>query len=117
MKNDSGVPGSATTSHQPLMTRILGWPSTRIGWRSIWLGVAFMILWIINSMVLMPFSAALHLGPLFHSSFSILMLLCGLAAVVVGLIAIIIRHERSWLIFLAILPSLFVFLSLLIELL
>lgn len=117
MKNDSGVPGIATTSIQPLMTRILGWPRTRIGWRSIWLGVAFMILWIINSMVLIPFSAALHIPQLVLSSFTILMLLCGLAAIIVGLIAIIIRHERSWLILLAILPGLYVFLSLLIELL
>ncbi len=117
MKNDSGVPGSATISQQPLMTRILGWPITRIGWRSIWLGVAFMILWIINSMVLIPVSAALHFNQLVSSSFTILMLLCGLAAVIVGLIAIIVRHERSWLIFLAILPGLFVLLSLIIELL
>ncbi len=117
MKNDSGVPGSATTSNQPLMTRILGWPITRIGWWAIWLGVAFMILLIIKSMVLQPFSTALHLSPLVHSSFSILMDLCGLAAVFVGLFAIIVRHERSWLLFLAILPSLYVFISLLIELL
>jgi hypothetical protein len=117
MKNDSGFPGSATTSQQPLMTRILGWPISRLGWQAVWLGVAFMILWIINALVLIPLSTTLHLNPLVYSVFTILMLLVGLAAVIVGLIAIIIRHERSWLNFLAILPGLYVLISLLIELL
>ena len=115
MKTDSGVPGSATPSQQPLMQRILGWPGTRLGWWSIGLGATFMILWIINAMILMPFSAVLHWSQVVYSSFTILMLLCGLAATIVGLIAIIKRHERSWLIWLAILPALFVLFSILIE--
>ncbi|MCX6084006.1 MAG: hypothetical protein NT102_03470 [Caldiserica bacterium] len=39
--------------------------------------------------------------------YGIAMLSCGLAAGIVGLIAMIRRHERSWLVRLAILPGLF----------
>ena len=115
MKTDTGLPGSATTSNQSLMERILAWPSTRLGWWSIGLGVIFMIFWIINVAILIPFSAVLPWGQVVRSSFTILMLLCGLAAVVVGPIAMIKGRERSWLIGLAILPALFVLLSILIE--
>jgi hypothetical protein len=37
--------------------------------------------------------------------YGIFMLLCGLAASVIGLVAIIRRHERSWLVWLALLPG------------
>jgi len=42
-------------------------------------------------------------------------MLCGLAAGIVGLIAVIRRHERSWLVWLTILPGLLVLLFVLGE--
>jgi hypothetical protein len=44
------------------------------------------------------------LFPSFHKG--IFMLLCGLVAGIVGLIAILRQHERSWLVWLAVLPML-----------
>ena len=39
--------------------------------------------------------------------YGIFMMLCGLAAGIVGLIAVTRQHERSWLVWLAILPALY----------
>jgi hypothetical protein len=111
MKTTSGTSGSVNSSRQSLMDRILGWPCTRLGWWSIGLGATFEILWILFK----PIStiAPWMQGVLpYYSKF---MLLCGLAAILVALIAAIKHHERSWLIWLAILPGLFVLLSILIE--
>jgi len=115
MKTDSEIPLDVTPSRQPLMQRILKWPSTRLGWWSIGLGVAFEVLWIINSTVGMHFSALVPWRQLVLPFYSILMLSCGLAAGILGLIATIKGHERSWLVWLAILPGLFVLLFVLGE--
>jgi hypothetical protein len=111
MKTVSGVPGNANPTPQSLMERILGWPCTRLGWWSIGLGVSFEILWILFK----PISKIAPWMQVVLPYYSKFMLLCGLAAIIVGLIAAIKSHERSWLIWLAILPGLFVLLSILVE--
>jgi hypothetical protein len=113
MKSEPCESGNATTSHQPLIQRILGWPTTRLGWWSIGLGALFMVFLIGNVGILRTFTAVLPLQ-LVRTSF-LLMLLFGLAAVILCLIAFIKCRERSWLIWLMILPALLVLLSFLLE--
>ena len=98
---------SAPPSGQPSRRRILRWPSTRLGWWSVGLAAAFVILMTINSAVFMRLPEDMTWRVTVLPFYGIFMLLCGLAAGIVGLIAVIRRHERSWLVWLAILPGLF----------
>ena len=82
-------------------------PSTCPGWWSIWLAAAFLVMFIINAAVFMQLKEA----PWQHTYlpfYGIAMLLVGLSAGIMGLIAVIRQHERSWLVWLTILPGLFV---------
>jgi len=95
-------------------------PTTPLGWWSLRLAALFVVLFIISSVVFMPLGqnpaneAWMHRYLPYYSIFTIL---CGLASGVVGLSAVIRQHERSWLVWLAILPGLFVLFLLLGELL
>ena len=97
MKTDSG---------QPLRRSILSWPGTRAGWWSVGLAATFVVLMIINGAVFM--------NPTFPGSdtilpfYGIFMMLCGFAAGIVGLIAVVRLRERSLLVWLTILPTFFV---------
>jgi len=102
---DSGLPVSMPPSGQPLRPRIVGWPSTRLGWWSVGLAGTFVVLMIINATVFMRTTAWV---PELLPFYGILMLFCGFAAGLVGLIAVIRRHERSWLVWITLLPGLFV---------
>lgn len=67
----------------------------------------------INSFVFMPISGVTNptvimLRQTVLPFYGIGMLLCGVAAGVVGLISIIRQHERSWVVWLTILPMAFV---------
>ena len=93
-------------------------PGTRLGWWAVRLAAAFVAMFIINSVVFMPASQypsndwwMQTLLPFY----GIFMLLCGLSAGVVGLIAVIRKHERSCLVWLTILPLAFVLFLLLGE--
>lgn len=103
--------------HTPLWRRILLPPSTRLGWWSVGLAATFVALLIINATVFMPSAVEVPWRQLILPFYGIGMLLCGLAGGVVGLIAVIRRHERSWLVWLAMLPGLFVLLFVLGEVL
>jgi hypothetical protein len=101
-------------------SRSLLWqrPGTRLGWWAVGLLAVFVVLFIINSAVFIPTSQDApdtwwrqNLLPFY----GILMLLCGLGAGVVGLIALIRKREHSWLVWLAILPGAFVLFLLLGE--
>ena len=86
-------------------------PGTRLGWWAVGLAAAFAVMFIINSLVFMPaFQYAAEGG--WHQTllpfYGIFMLLCGLGAGMAGLIAVIRSHERSWLVWLTILPAAFV---------
>ena len=95
--------------------RILGRPSTRLGWWAVGLGAAFVALIIINATLFVPSTVAAPWRQAVLPFYSIAMLSCGLAAGIVGLIAVIRWRERSWLVWLTILPGLFVLFLLLGE--
>jgi len=98
-------------------------PGTRLGRWAVYLAGLFVLLFIINSAVFMPvFSTTRNSSITWFSQtvlpfYGIFMLLCGLAAGIVGLVAVIRQHERSWMVWLTILPGAFVLLLLLGELL
>ena len=90
-------------------------PGTRLGWWAVGLGAAFMVMFIINSAVFMRLTENTPWQLIVLPVYGIFMILCGLAAGVVGLIAVIRKHERSWLVWLTILPGAFVLFLLLGE--
>lgn len=108
MKTDSGLPVKLPPMGQPLRPRIIGWPSTRLGWWSVGLAAAYMVLSIINATVFMPSIVLVPWRQVVLPFYGIIMMLCGFAAGIIGLIAVIRQHERSWLVWLTILPGLFV---------
>lgn len=83
-------------------------PHTQLGRWSAWLGAAFVLLFLINSFVFMPSSSEAPWRHMILPFYGIFMLLCGLGAGIVGVMAIIGQHEHSWLVWLTILPGLFV---------
>lgn len=76
-----------------------------------------MVLFLINSFVFIPSSSDATWRHVILPFYGIFMLLCGLGAGVVGLVAVIRQHERSWLTWLMIVPGLFVLFLLVGELL
>ncbi len=114
MKTDSGFPANTIPPDQPLWRRIFAWPTTQLGKWSVGLAATFLVLFIINSAVFMQLTEA----PWQHTLlpfYGIAMLLVGLAAGTTGLMAVIRQRERSWLVWLTILPGLFVLFLLLGE--
>ena len=83
-------------------------PHTRFGRWSIGLATVFVGMFFINSFVFMPFSGDAPWRHAILPFYGILMLLCGLCAGIVGLVAVVRQHERSWLVWLTMLPGLFV---------
>jgi hypothetical protein len=83
-------------------------PHTRLGWWAVGLMVAYVVMYIITMAVI---ALRLSLPPVY----GIFMLFCGLAAGIVGLVAITRQHERSWLVWLTILPLAWVIFMLLGE--
>jgi hypothetical protein len=98
-------------SSSPFLKR----PSTRLGWWAVGLAVAFIVMSIVNSAVFMRLSEDVPWRQTILPFYGIFMMLCGLAAGVVGLIAVIQKHERSWLVWLTILAGAFVLLFFLGE--
>jgi hypothetical protein len=90
-------------------------PHTKLGRWAVGLGILFVVLFLINSFVFMPTSSDAPWRQMVLPFYGIFMLLCGLAAGVVGLIAVIRQHERSWLVWLTLLPGLLVLFLLLGE--
>ena len=80
-------------------------PSTRLGWYSVGLTAAFVILFIINTAVFLPAPGVVAWREAFVG---IVLLLCGIGGGIAALIALIRRYERSALVWLALLPGLFV---------
>ena len=92
-------------------------PGTTLGWWSVWLMVVFVAMYIIDSFVFMsiPSFGDGTWRQVVLPFYGIFMLLCGLAAGIVGLIAITRQHERSRLVWLTILPMAWVVFMLLGE--
>jgi len=97
-------------------SHFLGKPHTRLGWWSVWLEVVFIVMFIINVAVLLLLTDETFWRGSILPFYAITMLLCGLAGGVVGLVTVIRQHERSSLVWLAILTGLFVLLLVLNEL-
>jgi hypothetical protein len=94
------VPGG---KHRKFLAR----PATRLGWWSVALASSFVAMFIINAAVFMRLAEA----PWQHivlPCFGIAMVLCGLAAGVTAATAIVPKGERSWLVWLPLLPCVLV---------
>ena len=83
-------------------------PHTRLGRWAVGLGILFVVLFLFNSFVFMPTSSDAPWRQVVLPFYGIFMLLCGLSAGIVGLIAVLRQHEHSWLVWLTLLPGLFV---------
>jgi len=114
MEPVSGIPTSAPLPDKPLWRRFLSRPSTRLGWWSLALGAVFVVLNILSAAVFWRMPENLSWRPLLIF-YGIVMMLIGLAAGIVGLIAVIRRRERSWLVWLTTLLGLQVIVFLLGE--
>lgn len=90
-------------------------PRTRPGWWALGLAIAFEVMNIINSAVFMRLSENVPWRQTVLPFYGIFMMLCGVSAGVVGLIAILRSHERSWLVWLAVLVGAFALLYILAE--
>jgi len=88
--------------------RFFGLPRSKLGWVAGGLMIAFIVMFFINSFVFMPPSTNELFPRAFLIFYGIFMMLCGFTAGVVGLIALIKNRERSWLVWLAVLPGSFV---------
>jgi hypothetical protein len=105
------------TPHTPLWRRVLSMPRTRLGRWSVGLAATFLILFIINQAVFIPSAVVVPWRHVLLPLYGIAMLLCGLSSGVVGLIAVLRRHERSALVWFTVLPGLFVLFLLIGEVL
>jgi len=86
----------------------LSTPSTKLGRWSVALAATFAALFIINATVFMPSIVEVPWRQTVLPFYGIAMMACGLAAGIVGLIAVIRRRERSWLVWLSLLNGLMV---------
>ena len=86
----------------------LSTPSTKLGRWSVALAATFAALNIINATVFMPSIVEVPWRQTVLPFYGIAMMACGLAAGIVGLIAVIRRRERSWLVWLSLLNGLMV---------
>jgi len=104
--------GSAGMSDTPAKG-VFSLPATRLGRRSMWLAVAFIVMFAVNMVLVGVFGTTTNEAMNAFSRnvlpfYGIAMLLVGLSAGVVGLISIIKNHERSWVAWATLLPMAFV---------
>lgn len=107
---ESGSTGSTVTSL----------PTSRVGRVSMWLALTFVVLFAINSFVFMPMASTTNAAlDVFRQRvlpfYGVGMLLCGVAAGSVALVAIIKERERSLVLWLALFPLAFTIFLLLGE--
>lgn len=75
-------------------------PSTKLGWWAVWLSVTFAVLAVVNATVFRPSTVAAPWRQVLLPFYGIAMMSSGLAAGIVGLVAVTRRHERSLLVWL-----------------
>lgn len=83
-------------------------PGTKVGMWAVSLGIVYVVLSIINSAIFMQLSGKTWWGQPLLPFYGIFMLACGLVAGILGSIAVIKKRERSWLVWLSILPGVLV---------
>jgi hypothetical protein len=115
MDQNSSLPVKPIQPGPSVLQRVLRRPSTRLGWWAVWLAVAFEIFMFINSAVFMRLPEEVPWRVTILPFYGIFMMLCGFTSGVAGLMAVIRQRERSWLVWLTILPGLFVVLFLIGE--
>ena len=94
-----------------------GLPRTSLGRRSVWLGLGFVVMFVLNIIInLYLVRLASEPGFMgFYWAFVIFMLVCGLAGGILGLLSVIKQHEHSSLVWLSVLFGLFVLILVLNE--
>jgi len=90
-------------------------PSTKLGWWSVGLMAAFVVLFIMDATVFMPSTVVMPWRQAVLRFYGIAMMTCEAAAGIVGLIAVVRRHERSWLVWLTMLAGLWLIVFMLGE--
>jgi UDP-N-acetylmuramyl pentapeptide phosphotransferase/UDP-N-acetylglucosamine-1-phosphate transferase len=85
-----------------------GLPATKSGKWSVVFTIAFAVLFLVNTLVIIPASSDVSWEQIMLSFDGLTMVLCGLAAGITGLVALIYHHERSWLVWISIWPGLIV---------
>ena len=88
--------------------RSLVWPVTRLGWWAIGLMALYALLAILNTAVFMRVTFSEQVTRTVLPFYGIFMLLCGLAGAIIALVAIIRKKERAILVWICLLPGLFV---------
>lgn len=92
-------------------------PVTKSGWWAVALAIVYTLMGIVYMVAVVRLPANSPQTPTVVPNFVPLMMVVGLAAGVVGLVALIRNHERSWLTWLSILPGVTVLVLLLGDLL
>ena len=91
--------------HKPLWRRLFSLPQTGPGWLSVVLGAAFVVLFSLEAAVFLPWPGV---EPWLEALFGTVLVVYGLASGVEALYALIRHHERSVLVWLAMVPGLLV---------
>ena len=88
--------------------RFIERPHTHLGRWAVWLMAAFAAMFLINSTAFAPFfDSDTPFRQVVMPIYWELMLLCGFVSGILGLVAIVRRLERSWLVWLTLLAGLF----------
>lgn len=124
MKSDSSVPESLSSGEQQSKGTFFSRPLTRLGWWAFGLLITFVVLNFLVNPLIMYVRNFTEILPTMEEApwlqailifFGFFMLLCGLSASIVGIVALIRNHERSWMVWLAVLAGAFVLFLLLGE--
>ena len=92
-------------------------PHTKLGWWAVGLTITCISMFIFNAAVFLRLTQVNVWQQVLLSIFAISILLCGLASGITGAIALIRKRERSWMVWLTLLPGAFVIFLILGELL
>lgn len=86
-------------------------PSTRLGWWAFGLFAAFVVMFIINTVVFIP-TAQGEPGAGWREMllpfYGLFMMLCGLVGAILGVIALMRKQERTWMVWVTLLPGILV---------
>ena len=110
MQNESGDAGGMTPAARPLWRRILGLPSTRLGWASLWLLGGFLVFYALFQILV---ASGQRGGETFFSNpwLALSILIAAGSAIAAGaaaIVAILWRQERSILMVLSLMLGLLV---------